>query len=61
MQRVKRYGTPILLFSWLPVIGDPLCLAAGWSGVRLLPATLLIGLGKALRYGVLVGAMDSLG
>ncbi|MES9824169.1 MAG: YqaA family protein [Candidatus Thiodiazotropha endolucinida] len=61
LQRVKRYGTPILLFSWLPVIGDPLCLAAGWSGVRLLPATLLIGLGKALRYGVLVGAMGSLG
>ncbi|MBW9274100.1 MAG: DedA family protein [Candidatus Thiodiazotropha sp. (ex. Lucinisca nassula)] len=61
LQRVKRYGTPILLFSWLPVIGDPLCLAAGWSGVRLVPATLLIGLGKALRYGVLVGAMGSLG
>ncbi|MEW8097771.1 MAG: VTT domain-containing protein [Candidatus Thiodiazotropha endolucinida] len=61
LQRVKRYGTPILLFSWLPVIGDPLCLAAGWSGVRLLPATLLIGLGKALRYGALVGAMGSLG
>ncbi|MEW8103363.1 MAG: VTT domain-containing protein [Candidatus Thiodiazotropha endolucinida] len=61
LQRVKRYGTPILLFSWLPVIGDPLCLAAGWSGVRLLPATLLIGLCKALRYGALVGAMGSLG
>ncbi|MES9811873.1 MAG: YqaA family protein [Candidatus Thiodiazotropha sp.] len=61
LQRVKRYGTPILLFSWLPVIGDPLCLAAGWSGVGLLPATLLIGLGKALRYGVLVGTFGMLG
>ncbi|MEW8505527.1 MAG: VTT domain-containing protein [Candidatus Thiodiazotropha sp.] len=58
--RVARYGSPILLLSWLPVIGDPLCLAAGWSGVRLLPATLYIGIGKALRYGVLVGAFGSL-
>jgi membrane protein YqaA with SNARE-associated domain len=60
LQRVSRYGSPILLLSWLPVIGDPLCLAAGWSGVRLVPAVLFIGLGKALRYAVLVGAMDSL-
>ncbi len=60
LQRVARYGAPVLLFSWLPVIGDPLCLAAGWSGIRLLPATLYIGLGKALRYGVLVGAFGNL-
>ncbi|MEW7991645.1 MAG: hypothetical protein AB2820_15415 [Candidatus Thiodiazotropha sp.] len=51
---------PVLLLSWLPLIGDPLCLAAGWSGIRLLPATLYIGLGKAMRYGVLVGAFGSL-
>ncbi|MBT2987455.1 MAG: hypothetical protein B6D72_06095 [gamma proteobacterium symbiont of Ctena orbiculata] len=61
LQRLARYGSPVLLLSWLPVIGDPLCLAAGWSGVRLLPATLYIGIGKALRYGMLVGAFGSLG
>ncbi len=55
LQRISRYGSPALLLSWLPVIGDPLCLAAGWSGIRLLPATLFIAVGKALRYGVLVG------
>ncbi|MES9991744.1 MAG: YqaA family protein [Candidatus Thiodiazotropha sp.] len=60
LQRVARYGSPVLLLSWLPLIGDPLCLAAGWSGVRLLPATLYIGIGKALRYGLLVGAFGSL-
>jgi membrane protein YqaA with SNARE-associated domain len=60
LQRLARYGSPVLLLSWLPLIGDPLCLAAGWSGVRLLPATLYIGLGKALRYGVLVGAFGNL-
>ena len=36
LKRVSRYGSPILLLSWLPLIGDPLCLAAGWSGVRLM-------------------------
>ncbi|MEJ2454817.1 MAG: DedA family protein [Candidatus Thiodiazotropha sp.] len=59
LERVARYGSPVLLLSWLPVIGDPLCLAAGWSGVRLLPATFYIGLGKALRYAVLVGAFNA--
>ena len=60
LARIARYGSPVLLLSWLPVIGDPLCLAAGWSGVRWLPATLFIGLGKALRYAVLVGAFSGL-
>jgi membrane protein YqaA with SNARE-associated domain len=54
LQRISRYGAPILLLSWLPVIGDPLCLAAGWSRVRLFPATLFIGAGKAIRYGVVM-------
>ncbi|MES9834930.1 MAG: VTT domain-containing protein [Candidatus Thiodiazotropha sp.] len=61
LQRVAHHGAPVLLLSWLPLIGDPLCLAAGWSGIRLLPATLYIGLGKAMRYGVLVGAIGGLG
>jgi len=38
-------------------VGDPLCVAAGWSGVRLLPATVYIGAGKALRYAAITGAM----
>jgi len=57
LERVARYGSPALLFSWLPVIGDPLCLAAGWSGIRLLPATIFIGLGKAIRYALLIWAL----
>jgi membrane protein YqaA with SNARE-associated domain len=58
LERIGRYGSPVLLLSWLPVIGDPLCLAAGWSGIGLFPATVLITLGKGLRYGVLVGAFN---
>ena len=59
LQRIARYGSPALLLSWLPVLGDPLCLAAGWSGVRLLPATLFILIGKGIRYAVIVGAAVS--
>ena len=50
LDRVRRWGSPVLLFSWLPVIGDPLCLAAGWLRVHWLTALVFIGLGKALRY-----------
>jgi membrane protein YqaA with SNARE-associated domain len=55
MARLTRWGSPLLLLSWLPLVGDPLCVAAGWSGIRLLPATLFIGLGKGLRYALLLG------
>jgi membrane protein YqaA with SNARE-associated domain len=29
IERVRRHGYPILLFAWVPVIGDALPLAAG--------------------------------
>lgn len=54
LKRIRRHGGPVLLLSWLPVVGDPLCLAAGWSGIRALPALLYIGLGKAARYALLL-------
>ncbi|MBF9001481.1 YqaA family protein [Vibrio nitrifigilis] len=50
---LERYGYWALLLSWLPVIGDPLCLAAGWLRVHLGLSTVMIALGKALRYGLL--------
>ncbi|MDP1633424.1 MAG: DedA family protein, partial [Gallionellaceae bacterium] len=30
VDKVRHYGTPALLFAWLPFVGDGLCLAAGW-------------------------------
>ncbi|MES9845587.1 MAG: VTT domain-containing protein [Candidatus Sedimenticola sp. PURPLELP] len=60
-QRIERFGSPLLLLSWLPVIGDPLCLAAGWGGIRLLPALLFITIGKGLRYAVLLPLLPSAG
>lgn len=29
LNRMRRYGWPALAFSWVPVIGDPLTVAAG--------------------------------
>lgn len=50
-----RYGAWTLLFSWVPVIGDPLTVAAGTLGLRLPTFLLLVTLGKAARYAVLAG------
>ncbi|WP_070963237.1 YqaA family protein [Vibrio sonorensis] len=50
---LNRYGYSALLFSWLPIIGDPLCLAAGWLRLRFWPSLWLIFIGKALRYSLL--------
>ncbi len=52
--RLQRWGSPALLLSWLPVIGDPLCLAAGWLRTHWLPSLLFIAAGKAGRYAVLL-------
>jgi membrane protein YqaA with SNARE-associated domain len=54
VRRLQHWGAPALLFSWLPVIGDPLCFAAGWLRINALQATLFIAAGKAARYAVVL-------
>jgi len=55
--RIQRWGSPLLLLSWLPVIGDPLCVAAGWLRMHWLVSLLFIGVGKTLRYAVLLSLL----
>lgn len=50
----QQYGVWVLLFSWLPVIGDILCGVAGWLRFNPYWSFLLIMLGKAARYGVIL-------
>lgn len=50
LSRLQRFGSPVLLLSWLPILGDPLCVAAGWIRVHWLEALLFIALGKVIRY-----------
>jgi len=49
----RRYGVWSLLFSWLPVIGDPLCLAGGILKVGFGRFSLLVFTGKLARYAAL--------
>jgi membrane protein YqaA with SNARE-associated domain len=52
LRTVKQKGVWILLFSWLPVVGDGFCFAGGWLGLPLLPAFVAILVGKCARYAV---------
>lgn len=61
VERVQQWGSPILLLSWVPVIGDPLCVAAGWLRMSWMGALLFIGVGKAFRYGVLLALLPASG
>lgn len=47
----RRYGAWSLLLSWLPVIGDPLCLVGGILKIGFGRFTLLVMTGKVARYG----------
>lgn len=46
----KKYGSWSLLFSFLPVIGDPLCLIGGVFRVPMALFIPLVSTGKTLRY-----------
>ena len=52
-QWVERWGAPVLLLSWLPVIGDPLCAVAGWLRLPFWRSVIYIAIGKASRYLVI--------
>ncbi len=45
-----KYGSWSLLFSWLPVVGDPLCLVGGMLRIPFGRFSLLVAVGKAARY-----------
>jgi membrane protein YqaA with SNARE-associated domain len=46
----RRFGLFTLLFSWMPVIGDPLCLVAGVLRINFGLFISLVSSGKLLRY-----------
>jgi len=50
LDRVKRYGAPVMLFAWLPIVGDALCVAAGWLKLHWLPVLFFQAAGRFLRY-----------
>jgi membrane protein YqaA with SNARE-associated domain len=50
----RRYGLWSLLFSWVPIVGDPLTFLAGVARVRFMLFILFVVLGKAGRYAVVL-------
>jgi len=46
----RRWGAPILLLAWTPVVGDLLCVAAGWLRLPWLACLLWMAVGKTARY-----------
>jgi membrane protein YqaA with SNARE-associated domain len=56
----QHYGVAALLLSWLPLIGDALCVASGWLRHDLVLATLAIATGKLARYILLAVTVQGL-
>ena len=54
---LQRHGATLLTMAWAPLIGDALCIAAGWLRIHWLPCLAYMTLGKFARYVVLAVAM----
>ena len=54
LELVRRHGSLILLLSWVPLIGDALCAAAGVLRLNVLACLAWMALGKGLRYALIV-------
>jgi len=46
----SKFGKWSLLFAWVPIIGDPLTLAAGLLRVKFIEFLILVTIGKVSRY-----------
>jgi len=57
VEKMRRYGTPTLLLAWTPLMGDALCLAAGWLRLNIGYALLFMAVGKLARYWVVAMAV----
>ncbi|MDO8292956.1 MAG: DedA family protein [Gallionella sp.] len=57
VEKLRRYGTPALLLAWVPLVGDALCLAAGWLRLNWWQAALFMAIGKFARYWAIAFAI----
>lgn len=58
VEKVRKFGPPVLLLAWMPLLGDALCLAAGWLRLNPWQAALFMALGKFARYWVIAAAIQ---
>ena len=52
-EQVRHWGAPILLLAWAPLIGDALCIAAGWLRLDWRACVAFMAIGKFIRYWVI--------
>ena len=50
LEKIQRYGSVMLFFSWLPIVGDLFCAVAGWLRLNWMACLVFITLGKIVRY-----------
>lgn len=55
LRGLRRYGASALLAAWVPIVGDPLCVAAGWLRVNPWWSAWFMAVGKFARYLVVAG------
>lgn len=60
LRYLNRWGVWLLLFAWIPVVGDALPLAAGWLQLNRLTCTLMLIAGKAARYALLAWGLQTI-
>jgi membrane protein YqaA with SNARE-associated domain len=58
LEWLRRYGAPVTVLAWLPLIGDALCLAAGWLRLNWAAALAFMAAGRLARY-LAVAALSS--
>jgi membrane protein YqaA with SNARE-associated domain len=54
---LQRIGAPFLLLSWLPLIGDGLCLMAGWLKLPWRSVLIYMATGKFIRFVLMTLAL----
>jgi membrane protein YqaA with SNARE-associated domain len=52
LERVRRWGAPATALGWVPLVGEGLCLAAGWLKLGVLPVLAWQMAGRFARYWV---------
>jgi membrane protein YqaA with SNARE-associated domain len=52
LERVRRYGAPLMLLAWLPLAGDALCVASGWLKLSWLAVAGFQAAGRFARYWI---------
>ena len=54
---LHSFGPKACLLSWLPVVGDPMCILAGWIRLPFWPCVAYMCIGKFARYVVFLAGL----